>query len=253
MLTDVTVVKVGGRELEPGPPLRALAGALAHAGPVVLVHGGGGEVSALQARLGLVPRWRDGLRVTDEETLDAVSMVLSGLVNKRVVSALVGAGVRAAGLSGEDDGLLRAEPVRGGELGRTGAVVAVSPALLLLLLGAGITPVVSPLSRGPEGGALNVNADDAAVAIAAALSARRLLFVSDVPGVRLEGGVATELGAGAVDAAIEAGAVAGGMVPKLRAASRAAAAGIADVRIGGLSLLTGAGGTRVLAATGRAA
>ena len=252
MLTDVTVVKVGGHELDDPVWLPELCVALAAGGPTVVVHGGGREVSALQDRLGLTPEWRDGLRVTDPATLEVVSMVLTGLVNKRLVAALISAGARAAGVSGEDDGLIRAEPVRGGELGRTGAPVSVRPHLLRLLLGAGITPVVSPLSRGSDGSPLNVNADDAAVALAVALGARRLLFVSNVAGVELEGTIAAELSPVTVEEAISAGAVTGGMTPKLRAAARASAA-VPQVRVGGLALLTGGQGTRVVAVRERVA
>lgn len=247
-MTELMVVKVGGHEVDDAAWLASLGRAVVPAGPVALVHGGGKEVSAVQERLGLVPEWRDGLRVTDSDTLAVASMVLSGLVNKRLVSALIGAGVRAAGVSGEDDGLLSATAIADGALGRTGVVAMVRPELLLLLLEAGITPVVSPLSRGPDGGALNVNADDAAVALAVALGARRLLFVSNVPGVRVGPDIRAELRAGAVEAAIESGAVTGGMAPKLRAAVRAAAAGVPEVRIGGLDLLSGGAGTRVVVA-----
>lgn len=253
MVTELMVVKVGGHEVDDAAWLASLAKAVVPAGPLVVVHGGGKEVSAVQERLGLVPAWRDGLRVTDADALAVVSMVLSGLVNKRLVSALIGAGVRAAGVSGEDDGVLSATAVAGGALGRTGEVAMVRPELLLLLLEAGIAPVVSPLSRGPDGGALNVNADDAAVAIAAALGARRLLFVSNVPGVRFGPDISAELRAGAVEAAIESGAVTGGMAPKLRAAARAATAGVAEVRIGGIDLLSGGAGTRVSVAGSRTA
>lgn len=252
MLSDVTVVKVGGREVDDPEWLGALAAAAAPLAPLVLVHGGGREVSVLQERLGLVPEWRDGLRVTDAATLAVVSMVLSGLVNKRLVSALIGAGIRSVGVSGEDDELLRAEPVAGGALGRTGRVTAVRPELLRLLLEAGVTPVVSPLSRGPDGGALNVNADDAATAVAAALGARRLLFLSDVPGVTLPGGLVPELPEEGIEEWIASGVVSGGMVPKLRAAARAVA-DVPVVRIGGLDLLAGGAGTRVLRAAERAA
>ncbi|MBW3554164.1 MAG: acetylglutamate kinase [Gemmatimonadetes bacterium] len=252
MLSDVTVVKVGGREVDDPAWVGRLSAAVAPLAPLVLVHGGGREVSLLQERLGLVPEWRDGLRVTDAGTLAVVSMVLSGLVNKRLVSALVGAGVRSVGVSGEDDGLLRAEPAAGGTLGHTGRVVAVGRDLLGLLLGAGITAVVSPLCRGPGGGALNVNADDAASAIASAVGARRLLFISDVPGVTLPEGVVPSLPADRIEGAIATGAVNGGMVPKLRAAARAAA-DVPVVRIGGLDLLSGGAGTRVVATAERAA
>lgn len=262
-MTGVTVVKVGGHEVDDALWLASLAELLRSVGPVVVVHGGGKEVTRVQERLGLEPEWRDGLRVTTEAGMAAVSMVLSGLVNKRLVSALVTAGSDALGVSGEDGGLLRAEPALGGTLGRVGVVTQVRTSLLTTLLAAGITPVVSPVARGGDGGALNVNADDAAAAVAAALGARRLLFVSNVPGVLSSSAaeeatsppaVATTVASPAeAEAWIDRGFVSGGMVPKLRAAARAASAGVADVRIGDLSLLDGGAGTRVLAPAERVA
>lgn len=240
----LTVLKVGGHDLDDAAWLASLARAAASGGRLVLVHGGGAEVSALQRRLGLEPVWRDGLRVTTPETLAVVRMVLSGTVNKRIVSALLDAGVPAAGVSGED-GVLFAAPSVDGRLGRTGTIRSVDTTLLGHLLAAGVVPVLSPVSRADDGGGLNVNADDAAVAVAAALGADRLLFLSNVPGVLVSGGVLGSVQPDQAEILIDGGAVAGGMVPKLRAAARAAAH-VADVRIGGLALLSGAAGTRVL-------
>jgi acetylglutamate kinase len=123
----------------------------------------------------------------------------------------------------------------------------VEPRLLLSLLEQGVVPVVSPVSRGPEGEALNVNADDAAAAVAAALGADRFLLVSNVPGVLRDGERIEEVGVGEVEGLIEGGVASGGMAPKLRAAARAAGAGVTEVRIGGLELLAGsASGTRIV-------
>jgi acetylglutamate kinase len=245
-LTWVTVVKVGGNEVDDPAWVARLAEAVAaHGGPVVIVHGGGKEVSTLQRTLGAEPEWKDGLRVTTPEGMKAVSMVLSGLVNKRLVSALLTAGVDAVGVSGEDGGLLRAALARGGALGRIGEIEAVRTELLHAWLGQGLTPVLSPVSRGPGGEPLNVNADDAAAAVAAALEAGALLFVSNVPGVMADGAVIPSLAAGEVEALIADGTAQGGMAPKLRAAARAAGKAGA-VRIGGLEMLTNdAAGTRI--------
>ena len=249
MRSDIVVVKVGGNEIDDARWLERLAGAVAaRTAPLVLVHGGGREVSELQRTLGAEPEWRDGLRVTTPEALRAVSMVLSGLVNKRLAALLLGAGVEAVGISGEDGGLLRAEPARGGQLGLTGEIRQVKPQLLLSLLESGYVPVVSPVSRGPNGGALNVNADDAAAAVAAGVAASRFLMVSNIPGVLDGEAVIPEIDAAAVEELIASGVASGGMAPKLRAAARAAAAGVGEVRIGGLELLIGSGaGTRVVA------
>ena len=247
MSSGVTVVKVGGNDVEDAAWVHALAQRLARVRPLIVVHGGGREVSALQSRLGAEPEFRDGLRVSSADTVRIAAMVLSGIVNKRLVSALVSAGADALGVSGEDGGLLSAEAAMNGALGRTGVVTAVRADLLRSLLALGLVPVVSPISRGGDGGAFNVNADDAACAIAASISAQRLLFVSNVDGVLIGGAITRDVGVLEVEAAIRSGAVTGGMTPKLRAAARAAAAGVRDVRIGTLDVLMQSAGTRVLA------
>lgn len=250
MVSGVTVLKVGGNEIDDRAWLQAFSeAAAAHRGRLLLVHGGGKEVSELQRALGAEPEWRDGLRVTTPEALRAVSMVLSGVVNKRLASVLVSAGVEAVGVSGEDAGMLRAEPAQGGRLGRTGEIVEVRTALLHALLERGMMPVVSPVSRGPDGGALNVNADDAAAAVAAAVGAERLLLISNIPGVLAGERVLEQVTEAEVEQLIASGVASGGMAPKLRASARAARDGVGDVRIGGLDLLRGAAeGTRIVAA-----
>ena len=246
MRPDVTVIKVGGNEVdEPCWVVRFARAVAARGGHLVVVHGGGKEVTAQQRLMGAEPEWRDGLRVTTPEGMRAVSMVLSGLVNKRLVSALVSAGVEAVGISGEDGGLLRAQVARGGRMGRIGEIERVRVELLRAWLGQGLVPVISPVSRGPDGSPLNVNADDAAAAVARALGAAELLFVSNVPGV-LDGSTTLEaVDADEVEALVESGTAAGGMAPKLRAAARAAE-GVGRVRIGGLEMLDNpVAGTRV--------
>ena len=246
MTRPITVVKVGGNEVDDAAWLERLARTLAErGGATVLVHGGGKEVTALQRALGAEPEWRDGLRVTTDETMRVVAMVLSGVINKRIVSALVTAGADARGVSGEDAGLIRGRFLRGGALGRAGEVESVRAGLLRDWLEAGLVPVLSPVSRGPDGGALNVNADDAAAAVAAALEAAELLFVSNVEGVLADGAVAAEVGIDEVERWIADGTASGGMAPKLRAAARAAAT-VGRVRIGGVEMLVDpSAGTRV--------
>jgi acetylglutamate kinase len=243
-----TVIKAGGSCLENAVWLGGLASALARlSGPVLVVHGGGPELSRLQRLLGCEPRWEGGRRFTPPEAVDVLRMVLSGSANKRLVAALLDAGIQAIGLSGEDAGVLRATPVP--RMGRTGRLASVDAALLLGWMAQGVTPVLSPVSRGSDGGALNVNADEVAGGVAAALGAARLLFLSDVPAVRdLSGAPVEGIAAAQVEAFVSSGAADGGMLPKLSAAADAARAGVAEVRIGGLELLTGgAAGTRVWA------
>jgi acetylglutamate kinase len=243
----VRVVKVGGNRAEDAGWMREVAEAIAAAPvPTVLVHGGGREVSELQRALGVEPEWRDGLRVTTPRTLEILRMVLSGAVNKRWVAALLAAGRDAIGVSGEDGGLLRARVSRGGALGRTGELESVRVALLHGWIADGVTPVLSPVSRGADGGALNVNADDAAAGIAAALGAAELLFVSDVAAVRGGGRALEALDAGGVEALLASGEASDGMRPKLRAALAARSAGAGAVRIGAVEMLTDpSAGTRI--------
>jgi acetylglutamate kinase len=241
------IVKVGGNRADDAGWIREVsAGIAASRVPTVLVHGGGKDVTELQRAVGIEPEWRDGLRVTMPRVLEVVRMVLSGGVNKRWVAALIDEGADAVGISGEDGGLLRGVLLHGGALGRAGEVTEVRTALLEAWLAQGITPVVSPVTRGPDGGGLNVNADDAAAAVAAAMGAAELLFVSDVPGVRAGGAWVDSLDAQDAAALLESGEAAGGMRPKLRAAMRARSAGVGRVRIGALEMLTDDGaGTRI--------
>lgn len=246
MPARVAVVKVGGNEVDDPAWLARLAAAVAaRPGSTVIVHGGGKEITELQRTLGAEPKWRDGLRVTTPETMKAVAMVLSGIVNKRVAAALVTAGVDAVGISGEDGGLIRARILRGGALGRAGEVEQVRAELLRGWLGQRLVPVVSPVSRGPDGAPLNVNADDAAAAIAAAMHADELMFVSNVPGVLVGGAPARVIEAEDVEGLIEDGTAGGGMAPKLRAAARAAGH-VVRVRIGAVEMLADeSAGTRI--------
>jgi acetylglutamate kinase len=212
----------------------------------VVVHGGGRQINALSARLGFPVVKINGLRVTTPEVAEVVQMVLCGPVRSRLVSALEAAGLRAVGVSGADGGLLEAR-ITDPDLGRVGEISRVSPALLDALSAAGFTPVVAPVcvdAMGP----LNVNADEAATAVALALSAGDLLFVSDVPGVLVDGVPQASLTAREVEERIAAGDVKDGMAVKLRCAARAFQRGVAVVRIGDLTALTDpVAGTRLLA------
>ena len=247
MLT-VRVVKIGGNELDRPECLAAVAQALKPLEPVVVVHGGGRAVSALSRRLALPVEKQDGRRVTPPAVAEVVELALAGPVNRLVVAALRQARLDALGLSGVDGGLLVARPAEGG-LGHVGEIAAVRASLLESLLLAGLTPVIAPMAPGPAGGLpLNVNADEAAAAVAAALHAAELLYVSDVAGVAVDGVVQPALEVGDVEPLIELGAVTGGMAVKLRAAAAALHAGARAVRIGDLRVLEHpAAGTRVLA------
>jgi len=242
----LTVVKAGGRVLSRTRELAQVAEAIgAMPGAVVVVHGGGDEVSSLQERLGLDFEFRDGLRVTSPEGLKAASMALSGWANKRLVGALRTSGLDAAGVSGEDGALVSAFVKNAGRLGEVGTVAAIQPGLVETLLEGGFTPVVSPLSSGPGGRPLNVNADEVAGALSVALAATRLFMVSDAPGVVDVDGVVPRLTLNDSRALLDSGVASGGMRVKLLAAMAAVRDGV-TVRIGDVDILSGDAGTQVV-------
>jgi acetylglutamate kinase len=245
MTAGVRVYKLGGPALEDPGLLPALADELRRApGRVVVVHGGGRHVErALQAR-GLESRFVGGRRETSAEAMEVVEMVLSGAVNKALAAGLTAAGLPALGMSGRDAGLLRARVQPG--LGRVGSPEAVDPRALEAAWAAGLLPVVSPVSAGPDGGALNVNADEAALALAVALGATALVYLSDVDGVRLGGATVESLSAEEVRHHVAEGGIAGGMAMKVETALQAVAAGVPEVIVAGKARLTGGfAGTRL--------
>lgn len=237
----VRVVKIGGRAQGDPSLVTRIRDAVAMPGArIVVVHGGGDEVSALQRQMGVEPTFVGGRRVTAAADLDAVRMVLSGTVNKRLVAQLVTVGVRAVGVSGEDGGLITAR-VTDPSFGRVGGDVLTDATLAADLLNAGWVPVISPLARdreAPDGAGLNVNGDDAAAAIAASLGADELVFVADVPGVLEEGAVLAGIDSNAIDRLTARGVVQGGMRAKLEAATLALRNGVRRVRVAGLEGIT---------------
>jgi acetylglutamate kinase len=215
--------------------------ALAGAGPLLVVHGGGREIDAECARRGIAKQVADGLRVTDPGTLDAVVAVLAGTVNTRLVAALVAAGVPAVGLTGADASSVpveRAAPHRAVDgrlvdLGLVGEPRAQgAPRLLADLLALGYVPVVACLASDAAGQLYNVNADTLAGHLAAAMGARRLLVAGATAGV-LDGHGRTlpTLSVGAIDALVASGTASAGMVAKLAACRRALDGGVAEVAI----------------------
>ncbi len=255
---STTVIKIGGNEADDPDFLSGFVETIKgawHFGSArhlvetvpVIVHGGGKEIAHLQECLGLVPRFVEGLRVTDDESLKVAEMVLSGLVNKRLVARLVAADVPAVGLSGVDWGLIRVERMThpAGDLGWVGRIVEVHPGGLNTLIEQGVVPVVSPISLGLDGRTYNVNADHAALAVAVALGAAALVFVSNVPGVLIDGQLVPRLTVNQVETLVEEGKIYGGMVPKVRSALEAVAGGVREVRITDLDGLRQGSGTVV--------
>ncbi len=242
----LSVVKIGGAWLESGPKEEAFRALADLPGELVVVHGGGKDISRWLERTGTPVEWSEGLRVTRGLSLELTAMVLSGWVNKRVVARLSAAGRPAVGISGEDGGLLRADPVDPARLGEVGRICQVNDEVIRGLLSSGFTPVVSPVSTGPDGRPLNVNADEAAIPLALGIRADRLLLLSDVPGVRADGRVVAVLDPGVAADLEGRGVLAGGMLVKVNQAMEAAASGL-EVQIGDDRLLTGGSGTRILA------
>lgn len=251
------VIKIGGAAAGEEGNALDLATEL-HAGgeKVVLVHGGGPLVGEWSKRLGLAPRFEGGLRVTDEPTRDVALAVLAGLVNKRLVAELRRRGVSAVGISGADAGLLEVRRADA-RLGLVGEVVACRPRILERLLGAEVLPVVAPAAIDGEGELLNVNADAAAGAIAAALAARLLVLVTDVEGVKDgSGAVVRTLDPGTVERLRREGVISGGMLPKIEACLVAAGAGVTAAIVhhadaeGFRALLAGRGAGTVVTAGG---
>ncbi|MCC7355701.1 MAG: acetylglutamate kinase [Anaerolineae bacterium] len=248
---DTLVLKVGGNELDDPAFLDGLAGAIGWLGAdhrVVLVHGGGKEIAAWQEKLGLTPRFIEGLRVTDDQSMAVAEMVLSARTNKMLVARLLRAGILAAGISGVDGGLLIVEKMThpAGDLGRVGRIVGSDPLILRALLAGGFVPVVSPISLGRDGRSYNVNADQAAQAVAVALGASALVFVSNVPGVKANGQVVESLTVAQAEGWIADGTISGGMIPKVRAALSAVGAGVRRAVITNLAGLRENSGTAVV-------
>lgn len=231
------VVKVGGRALRATGLTRSIAALWSRSARLLVVHGGGDEVTALQEVLGEAPTFAGGRRVTRAADIALLRMALSGAANKALVASLLDQGVPAVGISGEDGPLLVAERVPDERLGLVGEPTRVNVPLLNALEDAGFVPVISPVARQDSGGTLNVNADDAAAAFAQAIGADELLLVSDVPGVLVDGEPRAILGADEARELVGNGSARDGMAPKLTAALSALERGVAGVRIGDVAML----------------
>ena len=192
----------------------------------VIVHGGGPMINNMLERLDIKSEFVNGKRVTDAATMEVVEMVLSGLVNAKIVQAISAQGGRAVGVSGKDSGLIICEP-EDPALGLVGKPTKVNPRLLLDMAEKELIPVIAPLGMGMNGETFNINGDTAAGAIAAALKADRLLLLTDVSGVRdASGEVLTELTPAQIERLTAEGTIAGGMIPKTQTALDALNAGV---------------------------
>jgi acetylglutamate kinase len=200
----------------------------------LVVHGGGPQIGELMAKLGKVPEFVDGLRVTDAETLDIARMVLVGKVNRDIVSAINVHAPLAVGVSGEDAGLISAQ-ARDPQLGFVGDVAAINPDLLQRLLAEDLIPVVATIGTDATGQAYNINADTAAGALAEAVDATKLVYLTDVDGIRRQRhDPASRISAATcadLQGLLEDGTVDGGMIPKVRSCMRAVSNGVLQAHI----------------------
>ncbi len=244
------VIKVGGDKLEEPAFQEQLAHSIVGLpGPMILVHGGGQAVDEIQILLGSKPERVQGLRRTGPRALQAALMVLCGQLQAQLVAALMRNGARAIGLSGFDAGMIKVQKLDHptADLGLVGQVIEVDAKLLHTLLDAGLLPVVSPLSLGLDGQIYNVNADSVAGAMAEAMNATELAFVSDVSGVIRSGQLLQSLEVGQTEALIAGREIKAGMIPKVRAGSDALRGGVPKVRIVDLPGLASGGGTMLTA------
>jgi acetylglutamate kinase len=233
---DTAVIKIGGRAASEKAALNAFLeemSTLASRYHFILVHGGGAEVSKVTAKFGLNPVFKDGIRMTTPEEMDIVDMVLAGKMNKYIVR-MCGRYLPAVGLSGSDGKLFTGVPLACGddETTCTGEITEVDVSLLRLLLENGYTPVISSTSMTGDGTALNINADEAALGVAAAIPAKHLVFLSDVPGILKNGKVIRMLHRKEVEEEITSGTIAGGMIPKVRSSVQALEGGVGEIIIG---------------------
>jgi acetylglutamate kinase len=246
----ILVIKIGGNEIDAPNFIEELGQAMVNlCCPAILVHGCGKEIKQLQEQLGLKPHYIDGLRVTDPESLDIVKMVLAGRINKRLVASLLAAGVDALGMSGVDRSSIKAEKLThpDGDLGQVGRVVQVRVEVFHSLLEDGAVPVLSPICYGADGTIFNVNADHVAQALAIALRAEALVFVSNVPGVLHGGQLLPQLTATETERLIANKVIVDGMIPKVRSALEAVAGGVQAVKITNLAGLQAGTGTLIVA------
>jgi acetylglutamate kinase len=244
---ETVVIKYGGAAME-SQHLRGLfardVALLREAGArVVIVHGGGAEITRTAAALELETSFIGGHRVTDQAMAEVVMMVLAGKINKDLVGLFRSAGLKPVGISGADGGLITPRKLypEGLDLGYVGEAGSVDRALLDTLLEGGFLPVIAPTAIGADGAIYNVNADLAASAIAVALGATSLIYVSDVPGVIVEGAVAPLLSPSKARGLIGAGIISGGMIPKIESAIAAL-----DLGVGAVSIVDGRGENALL-------
>lgn len=233
------LIKIGGSTVNSSGLLSELAKSVLSVSQsdnsVLLVHGGGKDIATQLALLNKEFEFVEGMRVTDSETMEAVQKVLSGDVNKRITNKFINEGVNSIGISGVDGSLLTAKKllINGKDIGFVGSITKVNTTVLELLYSGGYVPILSPVSRSKEGEIFNVNADLVASEVAIAEKADDLIFISDVPGVLINGNVKKEIKISEIDTLISDGHITGGMIPKMQSAADAIKRGVSRVHICG--------------------
>jgi acetylglutamate kinase len=256
---ETVTIKIGGRAATEKEDLSNLLREMAELNDTfrfILIHGGGAEVSKVTEVFGLQPKFKEGVRMTSPEEMDIVDMVLAGKMNKYLVR-MCNRFMNAVGISGSDGRLFTGKCIScddENEVTCTGEVETVDPKLLCLLIENGYTPVISSTSMDQDGKPLNINADEAALAIASALPSTHLLFLSDVPGILKHEEIIRELTEESVEREITAGTISGGMIPKVRSSVEALKSGVGEIIIGRYGrqgdlnrLLAGKTGSRIRA------
>lgn len=199
---------------------------------VVVVHGGGKKINSFLEQLDIKSDFVDGLRVTDEKAMEIVEMTLSGLINKQITSLLVRHGARAVGISGKDDGMLKAKPLNSGKYGLVGEITSVNDEVIKALLTSDIVPVIAPIASDENARSYNINADSCASAIAMKLRAQKVIFLSDISGVLDKNGeLISRLNAQKIATLKADGTINGGMIPKLDACLECVNNGVGRVHI----------------------
>ncbi len=247
------LIKIGGRVAEDKEVLSSLASemsALQADFSFFLVHGGGAEVTRISKVFGLEAVFENGVRKTSPEEMDVVDMVLAGKVSKYIVRLLASKGIKSAGLSGADGGIFTGTAAAAGS--KTGIVTKTRPELLKTLSNAGYLPVISSVSMDDAGSALNINADEAALAVAESMLVDDLIFISDIPGILKDQKLINRLTPDEIRKEIDSGVISGGMVPKAESSVEALRKGVKTVIIGGYNtegdlkkLLDGSMGTSI--------
>lgn len=234
-MNSITVVKCGGSTVNKltAEFFKSIASMKEKGMNPVLVHGGGPEINRMLEQMQIECEFVNGLRKTTPEVLEVAEMILSGKVNKCLVSSLQSAGSPAFGMSGIDGGLLEAEQVADQDLGLVGDVVNVNTFCIHSMLESGFVPVIAPIAADKNGKKLNVNADAAASAVAQAIGAKELLFITDVEGVLIDGSKADYIHVEKLEQHIHDGEIYGGMIPKVQAAAASLTGDLEKVIIAG--------------------